>query len=71
MTETQHEALHLLNAHNIGAVITRLGWTWPDHVRKSEAAAGEVVRVLAGRPVETSNGSSDSRSKRKKIPFFF
>ena len=67
MTDTQREALHLLDAHNIGAVVTSLGWTWPDHVRKSEAAAGEVVRVLAGRLVEVSDSS---KSKRKKIPFF-
>ena len=62
MTDLQREALRLLDAHNIGAVVTRLGWTWPDHVRKSEEAAAEVVRVLADRPVEPS--------KRKKLPFF-
>jgi hypothetical protein len=46
MTETQKEALRLMDAGNYGAVVTKFGWTWPDHVRRSEEHAAEVVRVL-------------------------
>lgn len=47
MTNTQREALKLMRKQNVAAVVTRLGWTWLQHVRESEEAASAVMDVLS------------------------
>lgn len=47
MTENQRKALRWLRARNLGAVVTRLGWTWPVHVRNDEDAALAVLEHAA------------------------
>lgn len=46
MTPTQRAALAAMDRRNLGAVLTRRGWTWPEDVRHDEVAAIEVLRVL-------------------------
>lgn len=46
MTETQQQALKLMAIRNIGAMLTKYGWTFPKTVRSSEAAAHEVITIL-------------------------
>lgn len=49
MTATQKEAVRLMNEHNVGCLVTKFGWTWPETCRKNEEAAVEVVRLLSTR----------------------
>ncbi len=49
MTSDQKQALRMMSEQNIGAVVTRFGWTWPETVRNNEEAAGEVIRILSTR----------------------
>ncbi len=46
MTSDQKQALRMMAAQNIGAMVTKFGWTWPETVRNNEEAAGEVIRIL-------------------------
>ena len=46
MGQAQRTALGLMREQNLGAVLTGLGWVWPNTVRQSEAAALAVVEVL-------------------------
>lgn len=46
MSEAQREALRRMSERRIGALITRFGWTWPQHVRDSEDAALAVLEAL-------------------------
>jgi hypothetical protein len=47
MTSDQNQALRMMAAQNIGALVTKFGWTWPETVRNNEEAAGEVIRILS------------------------
>jgi hypothetical protein len=47
MTSDQKQALRMMSEQNIGAMVTRFGWTWPETVRNNEEAAGEVIRILS------------------------
>ena len=49
MTSDQKLALRMMSDRNIGAMVTRFGWTWPETVRNNEGAAGEVIRILEAR----------------------
>ncbi len=49
MTATQKEACRLMDHHNIGAMLTKFGWTWKNACRNSEEVAAEVVRLLKDR----------------------
>ena len=49
MTSDQKLALRMMSDRNIGAMVTRFGWTWPETVRNNEEAAGEVIRILEAR----------------------
>ena len=46
MNETQRKALRRMYRDNLGAVVTRLGWTWPVHVRQNPDAAQAVLEAL-------------------------
>ena len=46
MTDTQKQALAAMSSRNLGAVVTRLGWTWPHMIRSNEDAALAVLEVL-------------------------
>ena len=46
MTYYQKLALQVMADDNIGAVITKFGWTWPQHVRDSEEKAIAVLSAL-------------------------
>ena len=47
MTSDQKQALRMMADRNIGAMVTKYGWTWPETVRNNEDAAGEVIRILS------------------------
>ena len=47
MTGDQKQALRMMAERNIGAMVTRFGWTWPETVRNNDEAAGEVIRILS------------------------
>jgi len=47
MGEIQKQALKMMAEQNIGAVITRFGWTWPHHVEESEEKAQAVISRLS------------------------
>jgi len=49
LTSDQKLALRLMASENIGAIVTKFGWTWPCTIEASENAAGEVVRILEAR----------------------
>ena len=49
MTSDQRLALRMMADQNIGAIVTRFGWTWPCTIEKNEEAASEVVRILEAR----------------------
>lgn len=49
MTSTQKQALKMMAAENIGAMITKFGWTWPVTIENNDLAAIEVVRILSAR----------------------
>jgi hypothetical protein len=49
MNEVQKEACRLMDVHNIGAIITRFGWTWKETCRNNADAAAEVVAKLKDR----------------------
>lgn len=49
MTQTQKQALHEMNGRYIGAIRTRIGWTWAEDVRQSDAAADAVLAAI-GKP---------------------
>jgi hypothetical protein len=51
MTQTQKQALKMMANENIGAMLTKFGWTWPVTVERNELAAVEVVRILSARMV--------------------
>ena len=51
MTSDQKQALRMMSDRNIGAMVTRFGWTWPETVRNNEDAAGEVIRILGAEVV--------------------
>lgn len=46
MTPTQKQALRMMADKNIGAVVTRFGWTWTCHVRESDEKASAVIAAL-------------------------
>ena len=46
MTATQKKACEMMDRHNLGAIVTKFGYTWKETCRKNEAAADEVVRIL-------------------------
>lgn len=46
LSERQRRALALLSKRNLGATVTRFGWTWPDDVRRSEEHAAAVIEAL-------------------------
>jgi len=48
MTSDQKLALRMMSERNLGAVVTRFGWTWPCQIRHSEEIASAVVEVLNG-----------------------
>lgn len=48
MSEIQKQALKIMADKNIGAIITKFGWTWPETCRNNEDAAKEVVKKLTG-----------------------
>jgi hypothetical protein len=48
MNATQRAALMAMDQRNVGAIITRFGWTWPEDVRSNPEAAKEVFRKLCG-----------------------
>jgi hypothetical protein len=54
LTDIQRQALQLMADSNTGAIITKFGWTWPEHVRQSEEKAAEVVRVMTSGPLPAS-----------------
>ena len=45
--ERRRLALRLMDDKNLGAVLTRLGWTWPNNVRTSDDSACAVLEALA------------------------
>jgi hypothetical protein len=49
LTGDQKQALRMMAERNIGAMVTKFGWTWPETVRNNDAAAGEVIRILEAR----------------------
>lgn len=46
MTALQRLALRAMSDRNLGALVTRYGWTWPHHVRESEEVAKAVLDAL-------------------------
>ncbi len=46
MTTAQKEALKKMSEQNLGAVVTRFGWTWLHDIRESEEKALAVLEVL-------------------------
>lgn len=46
LTATQKTALELMRERNLGAVLTGLGWVWPQGIRKSDDAALAVIEAL-------------------------
>ena len=49
MNATQKEACRLMDEHNLGAIVTKFGYTWKETCRRNPEAAVEVVRILKGR----------------------
>lgn len=49
MNATQKEACRLMNDNNLGAIVTKFGWTWVATCRTNLEAAVEVVRILKDR----------------------
>lgn len=49
MSANQKAALAAMYERNLGAVLTALGWTWPCHIRESEAAAQAALVALGVR----------------------
>lgn len=46
MNATQKEACRLMDEQNLGAIVTKFGWTWKETCRRNQEAAVEVVRIL-------------------------
>ena len=46
MDEQQKLALRMMDERRLGAVLTRLGWTWPQDVRESTDAAAAIIETL-------------------------
>ena len=46
MDEQQKLALRMMDERRLGAVLTRLGWTWPQDVRESNDAAAAIIETL-------------------------
>ncbi len=46
MTQIQKQALKMMAEKNIGAIVTRFGYTWPCDIRESEEKAAAVVARL-------------------------
>lgn len=49
MNATQKEACRLMNDNNLGAIVTKFGWTWVVDCLTNPEAAIEVVRILKDR----------------------
>jgi hypothetical protein len=54
MTEKQKQALKMMAASNTAALLTRLGWTWPQDVRESDDAAAAIIETIEASSVLTS-----------------
>lgn len=46
MTNYQRAALKAMAEENLGAIVTKFGWTWPQDIRESDEKALEVLIVL-------------------------
>jgi hypothetical protein len=49
MNETQKEACRLMDKENLGAIVTKYGWTWKETCRNNPDAAREVVLILGSK----------------------
>ena len=56
-TTYQRMALQAMADDNVGAIVTKFGWTWPEHVRQSEEKAIAVLAAL--RPAKCNLKAGD------------
>lgn len=61
MTDTQKKALKMMAESNTGAVLTTLGWTWPEDVRNSIYAAEAVIAAMTKPVTRTLSGIALTR----------